>query len=91
MSRRLVQVFRSPRRGETYLYVDQARGLEDVPEALLLQFGPPEPVLSLLLTPERRLARVRAAEVLEAIAARGYFLQLPPTPEELRRREAADG
>ena len=87
--RRLCQVFRSPRREEMYLYVDQVRGLEDVPAELLQSFGEPEPVLALLLEPSRRLARVDAGEVLDSIEQRGYFLQMPPTPAELARRETA--
>ena len=37
--RRLCEVFRSPRRSETYLYVDKSAGYKDLPEALLEQFG----------------------------------------------------
>ncbi|HEY7776237.1 MAG TPA: YcgL domain-containing protein, partial [Kineobactrum sp.] len=55
---RVCQIFRSPRKAEMYLYVDKQRGLEDVPEALLASFGDPQPVMVLLLKPERRLARV---------------------------------
>jgi len=88
---RICQIFRSVRKPETYLYVDKASGLEEVPEALLQQFGEPEPVMSLLLTPERRLARVDAREVLEKIAAQGFYLQMPPTASELLNRERADG
>ena len=36
---RLVQVFRSVARDGMYLIVDRARGLADVPEALLQRFG----------------------------------------------------
>jgi hypothetical protein len=37
-----------------------------------------------VLTPERRLARTSAAEVLRAIREQGYYLQMPPLPETLR-------
>lgn len=86
--RRLCEVFRSPRRSETYLYVDKSAGYKDLPEALLEQFGEPESVMTLLLTPEKRLARVDATEVLARIESQGYYLQMPPTEAELRRREA---
>ncbi len=87
--RLLCQVYRSPRRAEMYLYVDMERGLVDVPEPLLASFGEPEKALSLLLTPDRKLARADAAEVLAAIQQQGFYLQLPPTPEELQRRDKA--
>ncbi len=87
--RRLCEIFRSPRKAEMYLYVDKAAGYADLPEALLRQFGEPESVMTLLLTPDKRLARADAAEVLAQIEAQGYYLQMPPTDAELRRRDAA--
>lgn len=82
---RLVQVFRSSRREGTYLFVDLKEGLARVPEALLLQFGRPEPALRLNLTPERKLAQADAPTVLEAIAERGFYLQVPPPKQEAER------
>lgn len=76
--KRICQIFRSPRRAEMYLYVDKARGLADVPEVLLQQFGEPQPVMVLALDDGRRLARAQASEVLASIAQRGFFLQMPP-------------
>lgn len=64
-----------------YLYVDKAEGLEKVPEALMARFGKPEPAMTLLLHPERKLARANVVDVLEAIATSGFFLQMPPRPE----------
>lgn len=84
------QIYKSSRKAEMYLYVEKERGLEDVPEALLDQFGEPEEVMVLALTAQRKLARVSAAEVVEAIQTQGYFLQMPPTPADLMRRERAD-
>ena len=87
MKERLVQVFKSTRKTEMYLYVDKARGLADVPEALMSQFGEPEEVMLLMLSPQRKLARADAEEVLSEIAEKGFYLQMPPTAEELLRRE----
>ena len=88
--KRLCEVFRSPRKPEMYLYVDKSQGYRDLPELLLNQFGEPEPVMTLLLTPERKLARADAAEVLQQIESQGFYLQMPPTREELLRRDGAD-
>ena len=66
-------------RGEgMYLYVDRTRGLKDVPEILLQSFGEPAEVMTLVLTPERKLARVDVEQVLASIRNRGFFLQMPP-------------
>ena len=83
----LCQVFRSAKKQEMYLYVDKSRGVEDVPDTLLAQFGELAPVMTLLLTPERKLARADAAVVLANIQDQGFYLQMPPTVAELLARE----
>lgn len=89
--KRICQIFRSSRRAEMYLFVDKAQGLEDLPEALLAQFGEPQPVMTLLLTPTRKLARASAADVLAQIESQGFYLQMPPSEKERQMRERADG
>lgn len=74
----LCQVFRSSRQQEMYLYVEISRGLRDVPPELLARFGDPAPVMTLNLTPERKLARADANAVLASIADQGFYLQMPP-------------
>ena len=76
----ICQVFRSPKREGMYLYVRKQEGLERVPEELLGQFGTPEPALIFKLSPDRKLARANAGEVMAALKDKGYFLQLPPVP-----------
>jgi uncharacterized protein YcgL (UPF0745 family) len=88
---RLCQIFRSSRKEESYLYVDKARGFEDVPADLMAQFGEPTPVMVLLLTPGRKLARANAAAVLASIESQGFYLQMPPTVAELLSRDGSDG
>jgi uncharacterized protein YcgL (UPF0745 family) len=87
--KQLVEIFRSSRKEEMYLYVEKAKGLVDVPESLLKQFGEPERVMTLILEPGRKLARANAAEVLQKIEEAGFYLQMPPTAEELLRREGS--
>ena len=86
--KRLVVVYRSPRVENMYLFVDREEGMQRVPEELLTRFGEPEQAMSLVLTPERSLARVRGSTVLDAIELNGYYLQLPPAPEEWRIQQA---
>lgn len=88
--KRLCRVYKSSRREEMYLYVDHSGGLEQVPDTLLASFGEPLEVMTLVLTAERKLARALASEVLAQIERQGFYLQMPPTPDELRRREAVD-
>lgn len=81
-NKRFVDVFRSSREEEMYLYVDKKEGLSRVPPELLEKFGRAELALSLVLEPTRKLARADAARVLEDIQNRGFYLQLPPRPEQ---------
>lgn len=83
----LCEIFKSPRKAEMYLYVERSRGLQDVPEVLLKQFGEPVSVMVLQLSPERRLARADTATVLAKIKEQGFYLQMPPTAAKLRSRE----
>lgn len=83
----LVQVYRSPRKQEMYLYTAKTDGLERVPEVLLKQFGEPEPIMLLNLDGSRKLARADAEQVVEKIEGEGFYLQMPPSPFE---RKAPD-
>ena len=75
---KLVEVFKSPRKADTYLYIERGADFETLPETLRGIFGEPEHILSLKLTPERKLARYSGQEVLAAIDDKGFFLQMPP-------------
>lgn len=74
-------IYKSPRRAEMYLYVERTRGLKDLPEALLAQFGRPVHVTDLILEPGRKLARANVETVLEKIREQGFYLQMPPPPD----------
>ena len=71
-------VYRSSREAELYIYVRREEALERVPVDLLAKMGNLSEVLTMKLTPERKLARVKAVDVLAAIADKGFSLQLPP-------------
>jgi uncharacterized protein YcgL (UPF0745 family) len=45
----------------------------------LKNLGKLEWVLDLALTPERKLAKEDAANVMAVLSEKGYFVQLPPT------------
>ena len=81
MTRVFCSIYKSSRKDEMYLYVHKSDALSKVPEALLAAFGTPRHVTDLMLSPERRLARADTAQVLEKLAAEGFYLQMPPPPE----------
>ena len=92
--KRICSIYKSPRKNEMYLYVLKSDALERVPENLLAAFGPPTLAFSMVLTPERTLAREDIHTVLENLEKQGYHLQMPPPedeyiehlPDELLRR-----
>jgi len=71
-------VYKSLRKLDTYLYVEQSTCLDDLPQDLLQLLGKTAWVMDLELTPETRLARRNAEEVLAAIVRQGFYVQLPP-------------
>lgn len=83
MTKQLCNIYKSRRKEETYLYVSLSDDLSRVPEALLETFGRPELVTKLLITEDRKLARVEAAKVLQSISEQGFYLQLPPPKENM--------
>lgn len=82
MTRVLCDVYRSSKKEELYVYVERKRGLSCLPEQLLELFGKPTLVLTLMLSPDKPLARVPVQKVLEALEDKGYYLQLPKPGED---------
>ncbi|MBO1926425.1 YcgL domain-containing protein [Thiomicrorhabdus sp. 6S2-11] len=77
-----VSAFRSPKKDELYLFVPKEDGLDKLPKELLTMFGEPTHVLDFELTPDRKMAREDAKVVYDAIQAKGFFMQMPPTDVE---------
>ncbi len=73
-----VAVFKTARRPDTFLFLPEGLPFNEWPDGLEKVFVPAEKVLSLTLTAEQPLAAQCATRVMEEIAAKGYFLQLPP-------------
>jgi uncharacterized protein YcgL (UPF0745 family) len=71
-------IYRSTRNGETYLFLPVPDDTSRVPDGLLQILGRLELVMQLTLSPERRLARADAGDVMRALGERGYYLQMPP-------------
>lgn len=85
----VIEIFKGKKKEEMYLYVEQKNGLKSVPEDLLATFGQTESVMVLLLTKDKKMARVKASIVLDAIENQGYFLQMPPPLEGLAEAQIA--
>lgn len=56
-----------------------------VPEALMKGFGQPQLAMMLPLD-GRKISQCRARKVKQALSEQGYYLQLPPPPEDLLKQ-----
>ncbi|NNM52824.1 MAG: YcgL domain-containing protein [Pseudomonadales bacterium] len=85
MSLVVCSVYKTLKRADTYLYVIREEGLKRVPSALLERMEPLQHVMDMPWRSDRDLARVRADVLHRALIEQGYFLQLPPAPDDETR------
>lgn len=86
----LCAIYRSPRKEGMFLYVAKRDQFDAVPEALMQQFGKPQFVMFFNLVGEKPLKRVKNNDVLQAIEQQGFYLQMPPLPENLLKAFLAE-
>ena len=72
-----VVAYKSLRKPDAYLIVPASHDLEQLPEALIAQFGEPQKVVEFELHEERYMAQADAKQVLHACLTQGFYLQLP--------------
>lgn len=75
-------IYRCAKKQEMYLYIpfedDEQEMLARLPAGLVNLTGKLDKVMELELTPERKLARALAQDVIAALQTQGYYLQMPP-------------
>lgn len=75
-------IFRCTKKQEMYLYApyqeDEEQIIKDLPEGLMQLTGRLIKAMDLELTPDKKLARADAKEVISSIEEKGYYLQTPP-------------
>ena len=71
-------VYKSTKKADSYIYIDQKDDFKKIPEQLLLLFGTPQFTLEFELTEDRTLALADAKQVMRSISEQGYYLQMPP-------------
>jgi len=70
-------IYKSNRKTDYYLFVEQEDNFERVPESLLKMLRPLELVMSIDLDQREKLSQASPAEVKKLLVEQGYFLQLP--------------
>lgn len=85
----LCAVYKSRKKAETYLFVERREDFSRVPEALMTTFGRPELVLMTKLNPAKPLGLANVSKVMAALTTQGFYLQVPPPPENLLEQHKA--
>ena len=70
-------VYKSQKKDETYIFIPIATPFSELPEKLLKLLGEAEMLMTLILTPEKKMARGTAKEIMESIKEQGFYLQMP--------------
>lgn len=76
-------IYRSSKRDQTYLYVEKKDDFSRVPSTLMESFGRPQQVMILPLDGSKTLASADINKVKQLLVEQGFYLQLPPPPENL--------
>lgn len=74
-------VYKGSKKDETYVFIPTKTPLSDLPEELLKVLGQAEMVMTVNLTPEKKMARGTADEILKSINKQGFHLQMPENPQ----------
>ncbi len=72
-------IYKSLKKEALYLYITQKDHFNQLPAECLTLLGSLEYVMTLELTPERKLARENSEKVLKSLQEKGFFIQMPPT------------
>ena len=73
----ICSVYKSLRKMDYYLFVEQGKKFECVPETLLKMLGNLEFVMDIDLDQREKLSQADPKEVIQLILDQGYFLQMP--------------
>lgn len=74
-------VYKSLKKDETYIFIPTTTPLSDLPDELMKVMGQTEMVMTLNLTPEKKMARGTGAEVMDSINKQGFHIQMPENPQ----------
>ncbi|CBJ81508.1 conserved hypothetical protein [Xenorhabdus bovienii str. Jollieti] len=82
-------IYRSPKRDQTFLYVEKKGDFSRVPEALLKTFGEPQYSMMISLSGRKKLANADIEKVKIMLSEQGFYLQVPPPVESLMSEHLA--
>ncbi|WP_019025960.1 YcgL domain-containing protein [Colwellia piezophila] len=85
----LCAIYKSTRKAQTYLFVKTRDDFSTVPDGLMKTFGTPALVTLINLATKTKLAMADLDKVKINLIEKGFYLQLPPPPEDLLKEHKA--
>lgn len=79
----LCTIYKSPKKAQTYLFVNKRDDFSSVPEGLMTTFGSPILVTLINLATKEKLGMADLDKVKKNLVEKGFYLQLPPPQEDL--------
>ena len=79
----LCAIYKSLKKEQTYLFIENRDDFSKVPEALMTTFGTPTLVTLINLATKDKLGMADLSKVKKNLTEQGYYLQLPPPKEDL--------
>jgi len=79
----LCAVYKSLKKEQTYLFVKTRDDFSSVPDGLMTTFGTPNLVTLFNLSTKTKLGFADLTKVKSNLNEHGFYLQLPPPPEDL--------
>jgi len=73
-------VHKSLKKDETYIFIPKSSSVADLPAELTRVLGKTEEIMRLVLTPDKKMARGKADEIMKSIEKQGFHLQMPENP-----------
>jgi len=85
----LCAIYKSAKKAQMYLFIKTRDDFSSVPEQLMATFGTPILVTLTNLATKEKLAFANLEKVKASLNDEGYYLQLPPPPEDLLKEHKA--
>ncbi len=76
-------IYKSNKKLDSYLYIEQEDNFSRVPEVLIKSLGRLEIAMTLDLSATKKLARADINQVISALKEEGFYLQMPDEYERL--------
>lgn len=76
-------IYKGIKKPDSYLYIEIEDDFSRVPEALLSAMGDLSQVMTIDLSPDKKLAQADVNQVMTELQENGFYLQIPSESEKL--------